>query len=265
MTYPIGAGENAGGDGGQGSNSDGGINPAWNDVLGIIPSELHSQVTPHLRNWDQNFQNKVQTVQSEFEPFKEFKEAGISPDQIRMGMGLMQALEQNPKQVYDLLAQQFNFGSDNSGQGGSDAPVEDPYENLPDAVKEKLQNFEAVQKQLDTLTQWAVSQQTMTAEQQEDAALENLMTGLKQKHGDFDEHYVLSKMQAGQDPEDAIKDYNSFVERITTEAQRPRAPKILGSGSIVPGEQALDPKKMDPKQTKDLVVQYLMNSAAQNR
>jgi hypothetical protein len=262
MTTPIGAAD--GGNNGQGNDS--GINPAWNDMLGVVPEELHSKVIPHLRNWDTNFQSKVNSVQSEFEPFKEFKEAGISPDQLRMGMGLMTALEQNPQQVYDLLKQQFNFDSD-PGQGGgtNNDPAEDPYGDLPPAVREKLDNFESVQKQLDTITQWAVSQQSQSAEQQEDAALENLMTGLRTKHGDFDEHYVLSKMQAGQDPEDAIKDYNSFVERITTEAQRPKAPKILGSGSVVPGEQALDPKKMNPKETKDLVVQYLMNNQAQNR
>lgn len=252
------------GDNGQGENS-GGLNPAWNDMLGIVPEELHSQITPHLRNWDQNFNNKLQSVQSEYEPFKEFKEAGINPDQLKMGMGLMQAMEQNPKQVYDLLAQQFNFGADTSGQGASEEPVDDAFAELPDAVKQKLTMVDTLQQQLDTITQWAVSQQNSTVEQQEDAALENLMSGLKTKHGVFDEHYVLSKMQAGMDPEDAIKDYNSFVEQVRTEAQRPKAPKILGSGSIVPGEQALDPKKMNPHQTKDLVSQMLAQAAAQNR
>lgn len=262
---PDSVANNSGGDNGQGGDS-GGLNPAWNDLLSVVPSELHSQVTPHLRNWDNNFQTKVQSVQSDFEPFKEFKEAGVSPDQIRMGMGLMEALEQNPKQVYDLLAEQFKFGSENnSGQGGTEAPVDDAFENLPDAVKTKLGMVDTLQQQLDTITQWAVQQQNSSTEQQEDAALESLMGNLKSKHGSFDEHYVLSKMQAGQDPEDAIKDYNAFVERISSEAQRPKAPKILGSGSIVPGEHALDPTKMDPKQTKDYVSQMLAQAAAQNR
>lgn len=260
MTTPDGA--NSGENTGQGENS-GGINPAWNDMLSIVPEELHSQVTPHLRNWDQNFQSKVQSVQSEYAPFEEFKSAGVSADQLKMGMGLMQALENDPKQVYDLLASQFNFGAE-TGQGETEE-ANDEFEGLPDAVKEKLSKFDNVQQQLDTLMQWAVGQQNQSAEQQEDAALENLMSNLRTKHGNFDEHYVLSKMQAGMDAEDAIKDYNAFVERISTEAQRPRAPRILGSGSVVPGEQALDPKKMDPKQTKDLVVQYLMNNASQNR
>lgn len=265
MTTPDGAALNSGEGTGQGEDS-GGLNPAWNDLLGVVPSELHSQVTPHLRNWDQNYQNSLQKVQSDYAPFDEFKQAGVTPDQIKMGMGLMQALEQDPKQVYDLLAQQFSFGADNSGQGDSETPtVDEAYESLPDAVKEKLSKFDSVQQQLDTLTQWAVSQQSQSAEQQEDAALENLMSNLKNQHGNFDEHYVLSKMQAGMDPQDAIKDYNSFVEQVRTEAQRPRAPKILGSGSVVPGEHSLDPKKMDPGQTKNLVTQMLAQAAAQNR
>lgn len=259
--------ENAVNDGenGQGGDS-GGLNPAWNDLLSVVPAELHSQVTPHLRNWDNNYQNSVQRAQSDFEPFKEFKEAGISPDQIRMGMGLMEALESNPRQVYDLLADQFKFGSENNGQGGSDAPVVDEaFESLPDEVKNKLGMVDTLQQQLDTITQWAVQQQNQSTEQQEDAALENLMGQLKAKHGEFDEHYVLAKMQAGQDPDDAIKDYNQFVEHISSEAQRPKAPKILGSGSIVPGENNLNPAKMDPKQTKDYVAQMLAHAAAQNR
>lgn len=259
MTTPIGAAD--GENGGQGSDS--GINPAWNDMLGIIPEDLHSQVTPHLRNWDTNFNTKVQQVQSEYAPFAEFKEAGVSPEQIRMSMGLAKALEDNPKQVYDLLAQQFNFGA-GPGQGDPDV-VDDELADLPDAVKQKLEMFDAVQKQLDTLTQWAVTQQNSSAEAQEDQALENLMANLKTEHGEFDEHYVLSKMQAGMDPKDAVADYNSFVERITTDAQRPKAPKILGSGSIIPGEQGVDPRKLNPQATKDLVTQMLANNAAQNR
>lgn len=257
MTTPIGA--ESGDNGGQGDAS--GINPAWNDVLSAVPEDVHSQITPHLRNWDQNFQR----VQSDFAPYKEFKEANISPDQIRMGMGIMQALEQNPKQVYDLLQQQFNFGSE-TGQGETeDAPPNEELDNLPDSVKQQLGLIPELQKQLETVMNWAVGQQSASSEAQEDEALDNLITGLKSQHGEFDERYVLSLMQAGVDPQDAIKEYNSFVEKVSMDAQRPRAPKILGSGGIVPGEQALDPRKLDPKSTKDLVTQMLMHNAAQNR
>jgi small-conductance mechanosensitive channel len=256
MSTPIGA-ANEGGENGQ---DDSGINPAWNDVLSAVPEDAHSQITPHLRNWDQNFQR----VQSDFAPYKEFKEAGVTADQIKMGMGLMQALEQNPKQVYDLLAQQFNFSAD-SGQGDAEPQEDDVFGDLPEAVKSQLALVPQLQQQLDTLTQWAVQNQQGSAEAQEDEALENLMGQLRQTHGDFDEHYVLSKMQAGQNAEDAIKDYQAFVERISTEAQRPKAPKILGSGSIIPGEQSLNVNKMDPKQTKDYVAQLLAHNAAQNR
>jgi hypothetical protein len=257
MTMPIGAAD-GGDNGGQGENS--GINPAWNDVLSAVPEDVHSQITPHLRNWDQNFQR----VQSDFAPYKEFKEANISPDQIRMGMGIMQALEQNPKQVYDLLQQQFNFGSEGDQGETENAPTDD-LDNLPDAVKERLGLIPELQKQLETVMQWAVGQQSASTEAQEDEALDNLITGLKSQHGDFDERYVLSLMQAGVDPQDAIAEYNKFVEKVSMDAQRPKAPKILGSGGIVPGEQPLDPRKMTSQDTKSLVAQMLAQSAAQNR
>jgi hypothetical protein len=257
MTTPIGAADD-GDNGGQGDAS--GINPAWNDVLSAVPEDVHSQITPHLRNWDQNFQR----VQSDFAPYKEFKEANISPDQIRMGMGIMQALEQNPKQVYELLQQQFNFGEE-PGQGETENAPTDDLDNLPDSVKEQLGLIPELQKQLDTVMQWAVTQQSASSEAQEDEALDNLISGLKSQHGEFDERYVLSLMQAGVDPQDAIKEYHSFVEKVSSDAQRPRAPKILGSGGIVPGEQALDPRKMTPQDTKSLVAQMLAQSAAQNR
>lgn len=257
---------NNGGDGGQGSSE--GINPAWNDLLGTIPEDLHSQVTPHLRNWDTNFNNKVQEVQSEWAPFKEFKEAGINPEQLRMGLGVMQAINDDPRKVYDLLAQQFNFGA-NNGQGDNEPQFSDEYNTLPQEVRDKLAKFDEVQKNLDTLTQWAAQQQqTMTesqAQQQEDAALEQTMSNLKAKYGEFNEQFVLAQMFAGSDPDTAVKEYQQLVETISSDAQRPKAPKILGSGSIVPGESGLDPKKMDSKQTKDFVVQMLMNNAAQNR
>lgn len=269
MTIPDGAADfNSGGeDSGQGSSDGSGVNPAWNDVLGIVPQELHSQVTPHLRNWDQGVQHKIQQVQSDWAPFNEFKEAGVSPEHLRMGLGILQAIESDPKQVYDLLAQQLNISAE-PGQGETEQKLSEEFQALPQEVQDKLQMFDAMQKQLDTVTQWASTQQQnwtqQQSQQQEDHALEETMSGLKSKYGNFDEHYVLSQMLSGAKPDDAVKAYQSLVEQITTEAQRPKAPKILGSGSIVPGETGLDPRKMDGKQTKDLVAQMLAQAAAQN-
>lgn len=262
MTTPDGAAQdfNSGsGNDGQGDNS--GINPAWNDVLEVVPKELHSQITPHLRNWDNGVQNRFQQVQSEFAPFREFKEAGVDPAALRMGLQLMSAIEENPKQVYDLLAQQIGANND---QGDAE-PENDPYADLPPQIQEQLKLIPQLQQQLETVVGWAANQQTNNNAAQEDAALESLMTNLKQQHGNFNEQFVLSRMLAGDSPEDAVNSWKSVVEEITTEARKPQAPKILGSGGVIPGENGIDPKKLDPKDTKNLVVQMLMNNAAQNR
>jgi len=69
-----------------------GPNPAWNDVLSVLPEQFHSVVTPHFQSWDQAAQTRVEQANArvkEFEPYNAFIEHGIEPGELENGLRLM--------------------------------------------------------------------------------------------------------------------------------------------------------------------------------
>jgi hypothetical protein len=238
-------------------NSSGGINPAWNDVLSAIPEDAHSAVIPHLKNWDQNY-SRLQQEHSRFNDYKDFATNGIPAEQLRMGHGLLQAIQQNPKEVYEALAQSFGFG----GIEQDETEVPDELAGLPPEVVQKLQRLE---QGYELLAKSRIEEEEAKRQAREDAALEQTMSQLKAQHGDFDEVYVLAQMMQGAKPEEAIGAYQSFVEKVLAENNRPKPPRIMSSGgSTIPGEQRIDPRKLDSSQTKNLVADMLKAAAQQN-
>src|SRR5260221_455048 len=117
MTMPTGEGGqgfsqdngNEGGEGGgyqevgQDQTFRGGVNPAWNEALNNIPKEYHNQLMPVFQKWDANHQSGVQKVQSRYADYKEFVDNGVPADNIRIALGLAQALDENPQAVYQAL------------------------------------------------------------------------------------------------------------------------------------------------------------------
>lgn len=238
-----------------GQDNSGG-NPAWNDVLSIIPEDLHSQVTPHFQQWDQGVQQRFQQVHSQYDQYKDFVDNEVNPEHLRMGLGLLQAIEQNPRDVYEALAQQFNLGQQEQGEAGKDVP--EGYENLPPEVIDRIRQLESG---YETVAQQMMNQRQQEAERSEDVILERTMADLKNRYGNFDEQYVLAHMLNGTKPDEAVAAYQSLVEQVIAENNRPKPPRILGSGSLVPGEQRVDVTKMNPGQTRDLVTEMLKAAA----
>jgi hypothetical protein len=246
-------------DGGQG------INPAWNDLMQVIPEDIHSQVIPHLRNWDSGVQTKIQSVHSEWEPYKFLKEGEVSPDDARVALGILRAVQEDPKAVYDSLAESYGFNESEpevepteTGQGETESF------SLPPAVQQEL---EQLKQGYNAMAEILLQQKNEAEEAAQDASLKQEIDALKAKHqGTFDEDYVLNRMHMGESPDDALKSYQSLVERIQQENNRPKPPMLLGSsGGGVPGESRIDVTKLNPAETKNLVAKYLEAQARANQ
>lgn len=251
-----------------GQEGGGGINPAWNDLLGEIPQDLHEKVTPHLQKWDENFTKQVNSAKEPFAPYQEFIDGEVDPEHLRMGIGFLSALQNNPREVFDLLAQQYNFSLED-GQGGK-APqnsgqtqglTDEDLEGLPQVFVDKIRKME---KALDLMAQEHLRTQEEKTKAAADKKMADEIASLKNKHGEFDEKFVLAHMLMDMKPEDAIQSYNSLVENIIKQhEEKQRAPKILGGGSLVPGEGKLDMSKIvrDPKSRKEYIMQRLQQAA----
>lgn len=248
------------GDGGQSQG-----NPAWGELLSVVPENLHEQVTPHLQKWDAGVQQRFDGINTKYAPFQEFLDNEVDPEHLKMGLGILSAIQNDPRDFWDTMAQQFDFGADASNGSGEAPPSNDPAEedqNISPAFAEKMrkleQGYEAIAKEL-------LQERESKAQAKQDETLEKQLKDLKDKHGEFDEGYVLTALHLGAKPEDAIKQWNTLVDKIVADHNRPKAPKILGDGGTgLPGETKAKVGKWSRAETRSQVAKLLAARAAEN-
>lgn len=242
-----------------------GPNPAWNDVLSVIPEQFHQVITPHFQQWDQAAQAKIEAANAslkEYEAYKPFREHDISSQEIEQGLRLMYEINNNPENVYNALQNAYKFGQAPSPVASAEgAGNEEDEEELgiDPEIAEKLSQHDGL---LQAVSQIVLNEQQAKQNAAADAALDKEIEGLKSEHGDFDEDYVLTKMLNGASGADAVKSYQALVQSITP---KPFAPNVLGSsngGNGIPSN-AIDPTKLSGKETRDLVAQMLAQAAKQ--
>lgn len=248
-----------------------GPNPAWNDVLNVLPEQFHSVVTPHFQKWDQAAQQKVEAANNtlkEFEAYKPFAEHGITSDEIEQGLRLMFEINNNPQNVYDALAKAYNFGQQQANNAvdynaADDEDDDDTPEgfSFPPEIMEKLNSHEGL---LQAVSQIVLNDAQAKESAQADMELDQELNELKEKIGDYDERFVLAMMQNGMSAEDAGQAWLETKSSLTN--NRPFAPNVLGSnsggGSGLPSN-AIDPTKLTGKDTRNLVAQMLEQAAKQ--
>jgi hypothetical protein len=253
--------EDGGYTGDQGATgTEGGNNPAWNEFLEVVPEELHHKVTPLLEKWDKGVQDRFEKVQSDYKPWQEFQKAGVEPDTTRFALNLLNSLNENPQMVYKAIGDYYKFSNapavQGSGQGQNepDKPDLDPYDA----------RFAEIERQNQLMAQVLVSQDEAKKAASADAQLDQELTGLRKKYGEFDEQYVLAKMGVGKmSAKDAVENYFNWRES-EIKKYRPKPLIMGGNGGVVPG-QHVDPKKMNESGVKDLVVQMLQATAEQRQ
>lgn len=229
-----------------------GSNPAWESVLSVLPAEFHPLVTPEFQKWDQSAQQRIESVNQQFEPFKPFTEAGIKPQDLEQGLQLMARLNEDPKGFYEALTEAYGFGGEIESEEEGD---EEEAPNFQDPRVDQLQ------QNLDLVAQTILSQQQEKANEQASRELDAELTSLRQKHGDFDERYVLSlaAVNDGVTLEQAVESYKQLVDNVLQKNPRQFAPTVLGNSSGGTGlpSQAIDPTKLDGKATRNLVAEML--------
>lgn len=232
------------------------LNPAWNNLLGKIPSSLHPAIIPELEQWDKNFQTKTSEVQSQYSPYQNLIDNKIDPSRIQSALDIIGLIEQDPRKFYDEMG---NFYKDQWDQGQQSQEEEEfsiggaeEYDiTQHPKFKELMQNQENMAQYF---AQQAQKEQLAKAEQEVDAEVKTL----SEKYGQFDENFVFSLAVAQNIPlEAAVKVYVDHVNAIMTR-QRPgdTAPSVFSGTGGVPAEK-IDPTKLDSKGTRQLVTQIL--------
>lgn len=245
----------------QDDSQDSKINPAWSELLSQVPAGLHNVLTPHLQKWDQNYQQGLQKVHSQYEPYKPFIDDGIDPESLNNAMLIMQNLEQDPERFARALVE--HYGLNLGEQGQVEADQEESVEGLPFDITSHP-DFQKVQQVTELLAQQTLAQHQAAEEAAAESELDQMIAAAKEKHGEFDEEYVYQKMYStGCDVETAVQAFIDKRNQWVQNYQPPgaNAPRLMGSGGGLPS-QATPARNMTPKQRRALMVQTLQNLKA---
>lgn len=249
-----------------------GLNPAWESVLNQLPAEFHKVVTPHFAEWDKAANARVEGVNSQLERYKDYQrfvDHGIDGETLTQGLNIYQMINENPKAVYEALAQQLNITnpapeSASAGAGSADYTEEASQYNLPP-------DYEKLQAGVETMAGMLLQQQQEREQAQATAELESDLANVKSKYGEFNEAHFLPYLSHalgnGETVEKAAENFFAMRDELARQAQAPYAPKVLGAnsggGSGLPSNQ-INVRELGPKERRALVVQMLERNAQQN-
>lgn len=241
------------------------LNPAWDNLLGAIPQGLHGQMIPELKKWDQNYEQGIQKVHSTYAGYKPFLDGQISPEQLNEAYMIRQSMEQDPMKFVQAVMEFYKLQlPTEQGQPPADLQ-QDPDDQVFDVTQHP--EFQRMQQMVELMGQHTLTQTQMAQQAQEDADLENVFQAAKQKHGDFDEQWVMQHLYASghENADEAIMDqaveaYKEHVQNIVQNYRSPssQAPVLMGSGGGLPS-QATPAGSMNGNQRRALVVQTLQN------
>lgn len=232
------------------------LDPQWQSYLEFVPEEQKEEAVAKIEEIDKSYKAESEKLK----PWEEFANKGFEPEQINFALGVVDAIEKDPQQVYDALAKHLGISKKDAQK-----IVEDDKKNKEGEQTEPWkQQYQSLEEKVNTLTQIALAEKKEKDDEktikQQEQELDKELSDLKAKKGEFDETDILMRMRAGNiSAEEAYDQHVSYVKQIR---ERKAAPYVLGTGAPIPPGK-VDVKKLDGKGTKDLVRQYLEHANAE--
>lgn len=240
-------------------------NNLYSQYLENIPTDLHPVVIESYKKWDGDVTKRLQSVHSEYEPYKPVFEQ-YEPDALQQAVQLAEALESDPEAFLKALQEAYGITPQQQGQEFVQQQQE-PEVNYgneplsPEAVRldQQEQLLRAMAERMLAEEQQREEQQRF---QQEEAEYEQTMTALKTQYGEFDEVYVNSLLAQGVDPHLAVNHWKQQVETFAQQRLAPNltAPTVMGAGGGMPSVQR-DVAELSSQETRHLVEQMLRQAA----
>lgn len=233
--------------------------------LAKIPPQDRAIVGRYIKDWDAGVTKRFQDYAGKLKPYE-----ALGPvDEITKWQNLHNNFKYNTewvfKTMWDGLQQQYGdefedrlaqiLGYEGEEQEMSDQEYEE-YEETGEEPDESVVFQQNVMQELDELRAWRDEQMQAQASQKEEAQLDNVLTALHQKFGEFDDEGVLIRIAAHGDPIKAVNEWRSMVAKYSQNGAQRQAPKVMGGQGGVPTEQ-VDAKSLRGEQRKAAVAQML--------
>lgn len=211
-------------------------------------------VAKYLQDWDRGVQQRFQAIHQQYAPYKQFGDA----EDVQTAIQLAGLMNERPEVVFQKLAEHLGYelGQQPQQQGyqqqqGFENPWAD--QGIPDDFANLIQTQ---QQLIEALVGKVQGIDNATQDERDQAALDDLLGALHEKHGDFNENYVMTQLLQGMDPEDAVASWNHEIQNaINSRTSRP-APTVLGGSGTVP-QGGVDPRKMSSEEVRKFVASQL--------
>ena len=198
-----------------------------NDFLTNIPEADRQVVEKYVKDWDAGVTKRFQEIRGQYKPYEEL---GASVEDIQQAILLYNLANERPEEVMEVLKEWVESNNVNtvdpmeeilSGQQGQEDPGADPFAQKLSALE---QNQQMIAKAL-------LDQREAARAQAEKAAIDNMLSALHTKHGEFDDDYVLLQIQRGAKPDEAVVKFNEFAEGlVNSRTKKPAVPVLPGGG-----------------------------------
>lgn len=230
------------------------------DYLEPLPESVRPLVEPAFKEWDAEVTKKFQSLHSEYEPYKPLIDE-YEADSLQQAVALVNFMQENPQEFFKQMSAAFELQPE---QGTANATVDPVNTDDPDPYDERFGKLETMLEQLAQVIISEREQQTLTQQEQE---LENLVSGLKEKHGEFDELTVLTWMSQGMDPDVAVQQWKDTLTQYATKLNAPNnnAPTVVSANGGGYAQEPVQPKDLSSQDTKALVAQMLAAAHEQSR
>lgn len=225
-----------------------------NGFLNRVDPAHRSIVEPYVKQWDAGVTRRFQEVHGQLAPYEQI---GADPETLATAYQIYQMIDNDPAQMLALLQEavggmpgQEGFGQQQApgapqqqpqGQGIPQPGGSQQLPGLPPEIQQQFdawsQKFPVFEQVLETLAQNHLTQQQDQTQAAEDQQLDQYLGLLKQEYGEYDEDFVMAKMMAGMDGEEAVQMYQQRIQgQVNDRSRRPNVPTILGGGGSVPQE-----------------------------
>lgn len=219
-------------------------NPAWKEYLDKFPDQLRPTAREAFSAWDKGVQDRFASIHKEYEPWKQFKDQGIDPQQLNSAWGVAQMLQESPVDFVKALAEQLNMTVSEAQQVVDEATANSS--ETEGEVDPRIAQLEQSQQQLlQFFQQQQQEQQNQQQLEQANAAIATEMQQLEAAHGkmpDFIKNQVLREAlrlinETGQTVtlEQAYKSVEQFASQIRgIPTASSTAPRTMPSGGAIP-------------------------------
>lgn len=231
--------------------------PPYKAYLDEIPEALRPQVEEAFKKWDGDVTQRFQSLHSEIDPYKAVIDE-YEPTAIEQAINIVKLMDDNPE---EFLRQYIQATGLTPEQGTAVTPT--PSQTVtppvtPLADDPYAPKFAELEQGLAAITQMLQGQQQQSVQQQQQQQLEGILQGLHTKHGDFDDIYVLTMLGNGLDPEAAVGQWKSTLNKygVSANALAPTVVSASNGGHAVEQISAEDLASGKVK-SADLVAQML--------